>query len=380
MIARTVAVATLAALAGLSAASAEQRVTVSTWTSPNHATSRGYELFVEGVEAADPDAFDFKIFTAGALLGPKPTLSGLRDGVANMGLLAFTYFPAEMPYAQMVADMALLGEDHYVMTAATTEFVMLACPPCQKEFADNGIVVLSGLSTAPYVLLTTKAIVDLADMKGVKIRTGGSVWDRWSTRLGAEPVNVPSSEMYDTMSHGVVTAAVQPIGALKGHSLIEVAKHLTTLPLGTYHSASIFAASPSFWDALAPERRQLLLDAIPPALAQTAVFYEEDDREVLEEAAGLGLTVHEPTPAFLDDLERFREADLEEIVRIARDQHGIDNPQALVETYRGLIDRWTGLLEPVQPVRENVDAYADLLEREIYSRIDVAAYPAVPAD
>ena len=78
---------------------AEKRVTISNWTSPNHATSRGHAAFAEMTEAEFPDAFDFKLFTGGALLGPKPTLSGLRDGVADVGLLALTYFRSEMPTA-----------------------------------------------------------------------------------------------------------------------------------------------------------------------------------------------------------------------------------------------------------------------------------------
>ena len=100
---------TILAVAVLTAtpALAEKRVTVSNWTSPNHATSRGHAAFAEMTEAEFPDAFDFKVFAGGALLGPKPTLSGLRDGVADVGLLAFTYFRSEMPYAQLVADMAL---------------------------------------------------------------------------------------------------------------------------------------------------------------------------------------------------------------------------------------------------------------------------------
>ena len=76
---------------------AEKRVTISNWTSPNHATSRGHAAFADMTEAEFPDAFDFKLFAGGALLGPKPTLSGLRDGVADVGLLALTYFRSEMP-------------------------------------------------------------------------------------------------------------------------------------------------------------------------------------------------------------------------------------------------------------------------------------------
>lgn len=354
---------------------AEKRVTVSSWTSPNHATSRGHAAFAEMTEAEFPEAFDFKLFAGGALLGAKPTLSGLRDGVADVGLLALTYFRSEMPYAQLVADLALLGEDHYAMLGATSEFVMLHCQPCKDEFAANGMVALSGISTAPYVLLTTKPIVEIADMKGVKIRTGGSVWDRWSVRLGAEPVNVPSSEMYDTMSHGVVTAAVQPIGALKGHSLIEVAKHLTKLPLGTYHTGSIFALSPKFWKSLSAEEREQFARNLPEAVAQTEVYYETDDLDVLKEAADLGLTIHEPSPEFLQDLVDFRTADLEEIARISREDGGIEEPEPLIATYRELIEKWHGLVKPLHPIRENPQPYADLLRQEIYSKIDLATYP-----
>ncbi|WP_026757576.1 C4-dicarboxylate TRAP transporter substrate-binding protein [Sediminimonas qiaohouensis] len=354
---------------------AEKRVTISSWTSPNHATSRGHEAFAEMTEAEFPDAFDFKLFSGGALLGAKPTLSGLRDGVADVGLLALTYFRSEMPYAQLVADLALLGEDHYAMAGATSEFVMLHCQPCKDEFARNGMVALSGISTAPYVLLTTGPIVEISDMQGVRLRTGGSVWDRWATRLGAEPVNVPSSEMYDTMSHGVVTAAVQPVGALKGHSLIEVAKHLTELPLGTYHSGSIFAAGPDFWASLSPEQREQFAKNLPEAVAQTEVYYETDDLDVLKEAGDLGLEVHEPSPELLQDLIDFRTADVEEIARISREERGIEDPEPLIATYRELIEKWHGLVEPLHPIRDNPQPYADLLRQEIYSKIDLATYP-----
>jgi TRAP-type C4-dicarboxylate transport system substrate-binding protein len=371
---KMLALMTAAALAATPAL-AEKRVTITSWTSPNQAISRGHAAYAEMTEAEFPDAFDFKLFTGGALLGAKPTLSGLRDGVADVGVLALTYFYSEMPYAQLVADMALLGDDHYVMAGATSEFVMLHCQPCKDEFARNGMVALSGISTAPYVLLSVKPIVDIGDMKGLKLRTGGSVWDRWATRLGAEPVNVPTSEMYDTLSHGVVSAAVQPIGALKGHSLIEVAKHLTTLPLGTYHSGAVFALSPRFWESLSLEEREQFARNLPEAVAQTEVFYETDDLEVLKEAADLGLTVHEPSPAFLQDLIDFRVTDLDEVARIAREDRGLEDADALIATYRELIAKWQGLVEPLQPIRDNPQPYADLLRQEIYSKIDLATYP-----
>jgi TRAP-type C4-dicarboxylate transport system substrate-binding protein len=75
---KTLALMAASAVLAATPALAEKRVTISSWTSPNHATSRGQAAFAEMTEAEFPDAFNFKLFTAGALLGPKPTLSGLR--------------------------------------------------------------------------------------------------------------------------------------------------------------------------------------------------------------------------------------------------------------------------------------------------------------
>lgn len=368
-------VATATATAFLMAAGAtvaEERVTISSWTSPKHPTSKGHQSYADLTEAAFPDAFDFKVFNGGALLGAKPTLSGLRDGVAQMGILALTYFKAELPYAQMVADMALMGDNQYVMTGATSEFVMLNCAPCLEEFSKNGIVMLGGLSTAPYVLISKEPIVTIEDMQGVKLRTGGSAWDRWAVTVGATPVGVPTSEMHDALGHGVVNAAVQPVGALKSHSLIDVAKHLTTLPLGTYHSAGNFFVGKSFWDGLSDEQKTQLMANIPLASALTEKGYGDVDEEVLVEAAGLGLTVHEPSPELLANITAFRTADLADIAKIASEKHGIDNPAPLLETYVALIEKWNGLVEPIG---NDTDAFAALLEQEIYSKIDFTKYP-----
>lgn len=368
-------VATAAATAFLMAASAtvaEERVTISSWTSPKHPTSKGHQIYADLTEAEFPDAFEFKVFNGGALLGAKPTMSGLRDGVAQMGILALTYFKAELPHAQMIADMALLGDNQYVMNGATTEFVMLNCAPCRAEFSKNGIVMLGGLSTAPYVLISKEPIVTIEDMKGVKLRTGGSAWDRWAVSVGATPVGVPSSEMHDALGHGVVDAAVQPIGALKSHSLIDVAKHLTTLPLGTYHSAGNFFVGKGFWEGLSTEQKSQFLANIPLASALTEKGYGDVDEEVLKEAAGLGLTVHEPSAELLANITAFRTMDLADIAKIAKEKHGIENPGPLLDTYVALIEKWAALVEPING---DADAYAALLEQEIYSKIDVATYP-----
>ena len=62
---------------------------------------------------------------------------------------------------------------------------------------------------------------------------------------------------------------------------------------------------------------------------------------------------------------------MREIARISREERGIEDPEPLIATYRELIEKWHGLVKPLNPIRDNPQPYADLLRQEIYSKIDL---------
>lgn len=330
------------------------------------AVTHGLEPFTERVEAASD--IEFSVFTGGALLGPRNTVEGLRDGIAQMGQIVFGYHPAEFPSSVMIADMAMYGEYPPAIAAAVTEYVLLHCDSCLEEYAAEGIVVLGLTSTPPYTLIGNTDLSDLDNLSGLKVRTPGALWDRWATHFGATPINMPSSDMYEALSRGALDVVLQPVGSIKSHSFWDIAKDVTLANLGTYRAWGIFAAGQGFWNDLDEAQKRLLLEEAARGVIQASMGYMELDEEALSEATDHGVTVHEPSEAHEAAMRDFIEMDQENILAKARDQLGLEDAEARLETFTGLIEKWE---EKFAPIQGDLDAMASMLQEEVVSGLEL---------
>lgn len=359
-----------ATLAGTALADTEIRI--SSWVAPKHPVNYGgYEPFMAAVEEASGGAISFRLFMGGALLSAKATMPGIRDGLADTGVIALTYHPAEFPHAQLIADLAMLSGDHVATAAAVTEFNLLHCQPCLDEFKAQEIVYTGTYATAPYVIIGSRKIESPADLSGARIRTPGSVWDRWAEAVGGVPVNIPSSDMYESLERGITDVVLQPIAALRSYSLWDVAEHATLLDLGTYHSLSLLGYSTYTWQDLTVEERTLLLDHTALGLVGVSVAYTALDQEVVADAVGSKIEIIEPTEALLEVKQRFIDIDLAQIAEIARDQHGIDDPESIIASYEALLEKWQGIMALIS---DDSDAMIAVINAEIFDKIDPATY------
>lgn len=332
------------------------------------AVTHGLVPFTQRVEESTDGDIEFSVFTGGALLGPRNTVEGLRDGIAQMGQIVFGYHPAEFPSSVMIADMAMYGDYPPAIAAAVTEYVLLHCDSCRKEYADEGIVVLGLTSTPPYVLIGNSDLSDLDNLSGLKLRTPGSLWDRWATHFDATPINMPSSDMYEALSRGALDVVLQPVGSLKSHSFWDIAKDVTLANLGTYRAWGIFAAGTGFWSDLDTEQKRLMLNEAAYGVIQASLGYMELDEAALAEAPEHGVTVHEPTEAHEAAMDAFIEADRENVLSKARDQLGIADAADRLETFTGLIEKWE---EKFAPVKGDLDAMAKMLQGDVISGLDL---------
>lgn len=364
--ARVATAAALALAAAGSAAQAETRITASLWVGPKHpVTVGGYDPMIKDLEASGD--WKVKYFQGGALLGAKPTLSGLRDGIADVGMMAMTYFPAEFPRAQVVADMGLSTPSALVAMFMATEFNLLHCQPCLDEYLTQGIIYTGTYSTSPYTLISKMPIRSTADLAGKKMRVPGSLWSRWAAGVGGIEVNVPSSEMYEGLDKGALDIAIQAPGAMRSYSLWDTAKYVTTLNLGTYHSLSLLSFNQRFWQDLDAAQRQMMLGEAARAGVRATQLYSESDAEVLAEVAEHGVEVIEPSEAMMADKAAFVKNDTPTIVSEARDLHGIADAQAMVDTLNGLIEKWTGIVAEIG--EDDTDALVARFKTEVYDKL-----------
>tara|TARA_R100000005_G_scaffold38740_3_gene18143 strand:- start:24518 stop:25657 length:1140 start_codon:yes stop_codon:yes gene_type:complete len=334
----------------------------------NPAVEYGAVPFMERVEKDSNGEMSYKLFAGASLLGGKNMLHGLRDGVADIGQIIFGYFPSELPYAALVADMAIYGSFPPAVTAAVTEFNFLHCQGCLDGYKENGIVVLGSVSTSPYQLLGKEDLSTVESLKGKKIRTAGALWSRWASYVGAVPVSIAGDGMYEALSRGQVDVIMQPVGALRSYSFWDIARKATLLNLGTYRSWGIYSISLKYWNSLTVPQREILMRNAAIGLIQTSKGYMKADEEVTALADEKKLEFFEPSDELKKSVEEFLKADRATVVETAKTKYQIADPEPLMDKLVELIGKWEKQFEPI---KNDDAAMADMLWDQVLSKVDV---------
>src|SRR5690606_5669550 len=110
----------------------------------------------------------------------------------------------------------------------------------------------------PQVLWCRKAVSNVSDLKGAKVRVFTSSMADLIGGLGATTVTMPFGEVATSLERGVIDCAAT--GTLSGNTnrLFEVTTHL--YPLYSGWAIHFTAISKKSWDALAPSVQRFLLD------------------------------------------------------------------------------------------------------------------------
>ncbi len=365
-------IAATSMLASTAAMAQDVTIRASSWHPPKHpGVAQGYEPFMKYVKKHSDGTMDFKFWSGGALLGATDTLPGVENGIADIGVLALTYFPAEFPHAQLISDMAMMSNDAAAITGAVTELVVLHCAPCLKDFTDKGIIFTSTYSTTPYELISKDPITSVEDLRGKKFRSGGPLWDRWVQDVGGTAINVPASEMFESLDRGGVDVVIFSPSALQSFSLWDVAKNTLELPLGTYAAMSTFTINQAFWRGLTEDQRHVILDGVAVGTMGVTYGYMAQDQQAVDQAAEHGVTLSEPSADLIAQRDAFRVADLQKLAARAESNYGITNAADIIKTYTALVQKWEAISKAAGGDREKMIA---AMRTEIFDKVDVSTF------
>ena len=302
----------------------------------------------------------------GTILGPEvvslPQMKdALQTGLANVGNALPLYFAADFPETGVAGDLALLGRSPYAMGLAMTEFGV-TCAPCQDEFKKFGAVFLGSGSSNVYVLLTTKPVRTLDDLKGLRLRSGGAPYSRWAEHFGATPVNLPVGDTFEAMSQGTIDGTMASIVDMLSYRLVDIAKYVTDVPLGTYHVTSNYTTASDIWAGISLEQRtQFVRAANRGDLAFTDRWGFQLPAEAMAAVEATDIEIIEPDAAFLDASNAFA----------AEDAAAKAAENELSAQFAALVEKWTAI---VDEVGEDPVALADRAWDEIWSKVDFATY------
>ena len=309
-----------------------------------------------------------KVFTGSALLEPRAGMSGIRDGIAQVGYHAGSYTPNELPESAALQELGFSYSDPLVLASAIADFAFND-KRMAAQWKKNGIVYGGSYATPGYIIFCRSKVTNLENIKGKKIRTSGAAVSTWVESVGAVPVNVPSSEMYSGLDKGTLDCATNAPNDLKSRKLWEVSTHTTNLPLGMYWSGFEWGYNPDFWKSLSKKHKAVLFDSTALAMAKLYIGYKAAATEALEEAPSHGTTVHQPDAALTANVAQFTKDNMSNIYKIAKDKYKLNNPESLIKDFQEVVKKWEKIYSKVD--RTSEEAIYKTLNSELFSKINL---------
>lgn len=313
-----------------------------------------------------------------SLLSFAETPAGIRDGIADAGYVLTPYFPAEFSETNMVADMALLvnqGTDApaLAMAGAVTEYVMLNCADCVTEYAAQNQVFLASGASTEYSLVCTKPVNTVADLKGLSVRSGASVFGRWIEHFGGTKVSIPGSEMYEALSQHVVDCTMVSMPDVVNFQLMDVASDMTVnAPGGVFAGTASMDLNLDLWKGMSIDERKIMLEAGARMTAGVAVIYHNSSIEAEPKVKAAGVNIVRVSDEISAATQEFIKRDLLTIEDQFTKMSNVENVATKIETMTGLIEKWKRLVAGIDPTSE--DEYRGLLMSEVYSKVDPETY------
>jgi TRAP-type C4-dicarboxylate transport system substrate-binding protein len=362
-----------AGLAASGPAASQTEIIASIWFPDSHPLTKfGYLDLVQPLAQASNNQLRLRVFTGTALLPPGAHLSGLRDGIAHMTYHAGTYTPSDLPEDNVIAVLGIALQDNMVIAAAVSDFY-LNDPAMKEMFKRNRIVFLGGYATPPYILMCRTKIESLSDIRGKRIRMPGAIHAEWARSVGAVPVNVPSTEMFTGLEKGQLDCAANAANDLRSRSLWDVAKHVTTIDLGSYFAGWQYAMNAQVWQRLSAANRRALLDSISDAIVDTAIGYQAEADSALAEAPSKGVAIVPPGADLQQNLTVFNTAIARDTaLREGTERFRLRDAEGLVKRFEETVAKWQGLLQGVH--RKDAASLKRILREHLYGRVDVATH------
>ncbi|MBT4589733.1 MAG: TRAP transporter substrate-binding protein DctP, partial [Rhodospirillaceae bacterium] len=131
----------------------------------------------------------------------------------------------------------------------------------------------------PLIMTLKKPVRTLADLKGMKIRTPSQMQSKTIKALGAVPIPMSITKVYNGMARGLIDGVLTSTTTLRGFKLAEVTKYFTAgLPWGT--SPMFLVMNKKTYEGLSPAHKAIIdktTGAKPSELG--ARIYEKENAE-----------------------------------------------------------------------------------------------------
>lgn len=236
---------------------AETTLRLSSWLPPGHPIVRDMIMpWAKQVEEATQGRV--KVNVLPKPLGKPPAHFDLaKDGVAEVTYGVHGYQPGRFLLTKAV-EMPFLGD--------SAESTSVAYWRVYKQFMEkanehDGVTLLSVFTHGPGHMYNSKrAIGNLEDLDGLKIRVGGGVVNDVSQAIGATPLLKPAPQSYELMSNGVADGVFFPGESIASFKLTKLVRYGTLIPKGLYNTSFFLVMNTKAFNALSEQDQAAIME------------------------------------------------------------------------------------------------------------------------
>lgn len=241
------------------------------------------EPWAKEVEQKTGGKVHITIFSAGSAFGnASRQFDQVRAGVVDFAV-GIPAIPRGRHPRIVLSELPFVLPDAEVGTCA----LMRMKSEFQPDFP--GTHILSLTVTEPSSVHTTKEIKTLDDLKGMRIRTPTPAITAMLKLIGATPVGMPPTQIYESVERGVVDGNVMPWGPVGAFKLYEVLPyHLDARinPVSMY-----ILMNQHRYDTLPKDIQQAIDSASADVFSHWGKWWAETDQQAIDAAKAKGNTI-----------------------------------------------------------------------------------------
>jgi TRAP-type C4-dicarboxylate transport system substrate-binding protein len=245
-----------AACALAAPAMAQTTLTYSSWLPPTHHLTIWQADWTREVEKATGGRVKFSALPKHPAAAPG-TFDAVRDGLVDLSYVTASYTPARH-ILPLMPELPGAGETAEINSVA---YSRIHWKHFHKAGEYKGVKLLAVWTHGPGQMFTKKPVAKIADIQGLKIRTGGGVAEQVANALGASAFVKPAPESYELLKSGVADGVFFPLESIASFKLDTVLAQATLFRGGMYSSAFGFFVNEDKWAKL-PKQDQAAIEKL----------------------------------------------------------------------------------------------------------------------
>jgi TRAP-type transport system periplasmic protein len=222
-------------------------------------------------------AFDF--YWAASLVKAPNLATATSTGICDVALFATGYTRAKFPITGIYEPLYVTQKPDAACRAMSelleTEDIFRA------EWEKNNLRLLFFDMLPPNVFGFKKKVSNLEELRGLKIRTSGSI-TQVTKRLGATAVSISSSEIYEALDRGLIDGYTNTsLASAATRSYPEVAPYILDPGMGNYACIET-AMNLNTWNNLPADIKQIILEVSKEVIDKSAEIMMEDEDKMMQ--------------------------------------------------------------------------------------------------